>query len=124
MAQAIPDVSDNRARMQQNPAPQQAQQNQMAQRQPARKDDNIVYVGKKPTMSYVLAVMTQIQSGMPEIHIRARGKSISKAVDISEVVKNRFLQNVRREVQLGTESITDKDNRPMNVSTISIKMTK
>jgi DNA-binding protein len=51
---------------------------------------NIVLVGKKPTMSYVFAVTTQAQTEK-EIRIKARGRNISKAVDISQIVLNRFL---------------------------------
>ena len=43
------------------------------------KAENIVYVGKKPTMNYVLAVVTQFNSGMSEVTIKARGNSISRA---------------------------------------------
>ncbi len=87
-------------------------------------EDNMVFVGKKPTMSYVLAVMTQLQKGMTEIHIRARGRSISRAVDVAEVVKNRFAQDIKRDVQIGTEVVEDRDKRQLNVSTIDIKLSK
>ena len=49
------------------------------------KPDNTVYIGKKPTMNYVLAVATQFNSGTAEVIIKARGKSISKAVDVAEI---------------------------------------
>ncbi|MFH1443462.1 MAG: DNA/RNA-binding protein AlbA, partial [Candidatus Micrarchaeota archaeon] len=54
-------------------------------------DKNIIYVGKKDTMAYVLAVVTQFNQGINELHVKARGRSISKAVDISQIVKNRFM---------------------------------
>lgn len=87
-------------------------------------EDNMVFVGKKPTMSYVLAVMTQLQKGMNEVHIRARGRSISRAVDVAEVVKNRFAQDIKNDVQIGTEVVEDKDKKQLNVSTIDIKLSK
>lgn len=89
-----------------------------------RKDDNIVYVGKKPTMSYVLAVMTQFSGGFQEVNIKARGRSISRAVDVVEVVRNRFVQGVKYDIDIGTEEIQDEDKNRINVSTINIKLTK
>ena len=121
MAQAIPDVSEEKKPAKAGIPVGQAQR---PQRPGARRDDNIVYVGKKPTMSYVLAVMTQLQSGMTEIHVKARGRSISRAVDVAEVVKNRFLQDVSRNVSIGTETIEDKDKHRLNVSTIDIRMAR
>ena len=47
--------------------------------------DNIIFVGKKPAMSYVMAVVTQFSSGADEVHIRARGRAISRAVDVAEI---------------------------------------
>jgi DNA-binding protein len=89
-----------------------------------RAEDNMVFVGKKPTMSYVLAVMTQLQRGISEIHIKARGRSISRAVDVAEVVKNRFAQDIKRDVQIGTEVVEDRDKKQLNVSTIDIRLGK
>lgn len=91
---------------------------------PARKDDNIVYVGKKPTMSYVLAVITQFSDGMQEVNIKARGRSISRAVDVVEVVRNRFVQGVKYDIDIGTEELQDEQKSRINVSTINIRLTK
>ncbi len=88
------------------------------------KDDNFVFVGKKPTMSYVLAVMTQFQDGIKEVHLKARGRSISRAVDVAEVVKNRFLKDIKYDVDIGTETVDDKEKKSLNVSTIDIRMSK
>lgn len=65
--------------------------------------DNCVFIGKKPTMSYVFAVLTQAQS-QKEIRIKARGRSISKAVDVSQIALHRFLNGWKlKETNLGTE---------------------
>ncbi|MFH0956927.1 MAG: hypothetical protein V1813_03620 [Candidatus Aenigmatarchaeota archaeon] len=48
---------------------------------------NVVLVGKKPTMNYVLAAVTQFSDGLKDIHIKARGKNICRAVDVAEVVR-------------------------------------
>ncbi|MEE9323887.1 MAG: DNA-binding protein Alba [Candidatus Aenigmarchaeota archaeon] len=89
-----------------------------------RADDNVVFVGKKPTMSYVLAVITQFSEGAKEVHIKARGRSISRAVDVLEVVRNRFVNDAKHEIEVGTEKITGDNNVELNVSTIDIKLTK
>ncbi|MEM2236863.1 MAG: DNA-binding protein Alba [Candidatus Caldarchaeum sp.] len=80
-----------------------------------------VLVGKKPVMSYVLACLTGFQTGSKDIVVKARGRAISRAVDVVQIVKNRFLSNlVIKDVKLGTEQITDEQNRTLNVSTIEI----
>jgi len=80
-----------------------------------------VLVGKKPAMSYVLAVLTGFQGGSKEVVVKARGKAISRAVDVVQIAKNRFLSNLQiKDIRLGTEQITDEQNRTLNVSTIEI----
>jgi len=53
--------------------------------------ENTVFVGNKPVMNYVLAVVTQFNNGAEEVTIKARGKAISRAVDTAEISLNRFL---------------------------------
>jgi DNA-binding protein len=90
-----------------------------------RMDDNVVYVGQKPTMSYVLAVMTQFSGSLKEVHLKARGRSISRAVDVAEIVKNRFLQDVKvNDIGIGTEEREVEGGNKINVSTIDIKLLK
>jgi archaea-specific DNA-binding protein len=91
-----------------------------------RTDENVIYVGKKPPMSYVLAVVTQFQgSGSDEVIIKARGKSISTAVDTAEIVRNRFVTDAKiKDIKIGTESITnEEEGRTSNVSSIEICLT-
>ncbi|MBN2330739.1 MAG: DNA-binding protein Alba [Candidatus Aenigmarchaeota archaeon] len=85
---------------------------------------NVVFVGKKPTMSYVLAVVTQFSDGMENVHIKARGRSISRAVDVAEVVRNRFVQGAKIDVQIGTDEVIDDNSNKINVSTIDIQLNK
>ena len=90
-----------------------------------RTDDNVVYVGQKPTMSYVLAVMTQFTGGLKEVHLKARGRSISRAVDTAEIVRNRFLGDVKiKSIETGTEEMEVEDGKKINVSTIDINLVK
>ena len=91
-----------------------------------RTDENVIYVGKKPPMSYVLAVVTQFNTGgSDEVIIKARGRSISTAVDTAEIVRNRFIPDaIIKEITIGTESLTNEEGRTSNVSSIEICLTK
>jgi DNA-binding protein len=86
-------------------------------------DENTIYVGNKPPMSYVLAVVTQFNGGSDEVMIKARGRAISRAVDTAEITRNRFVQNAKvKEIKIGTESITNEEGRNSNVSSIEITL--
>ncbi len=90
-----------------------------------RRRTNIVVVGVKPTMNYVVACLTLFNAGAPEVRVRARGRHISKAVDVVEMLKRVFLKGVVVEdVSLGTEVLTDRSGRDSSVSTIGIKLMK
>lgn len=91
-----------------------------------RTDENVIYVGNKPPMSYVLAVVTQFNtSGSDEVIIKARGRAISRAVDTAEIVRNRFVTDATvKEIKIGTESITsEEEGRTSNVSSMEIILT-
>jgi DNA-binding protein len=93
-------------------------------RRTGKVEENVVLVGKKPTMSYVLAVVMQFSDGINEVHLKARGRNISTAVDVAEVVRNRFVQGANTGVQIGTDEIIDDNNNKINVSTIDITLKK
>jgi DNA-binding protein len=90
-----------------------------------RNDENTIYVGNKPPMSYVLAVVTQFQgSGSEEVVIKARGRAISRAVDAAEITRNRFITDAKiKDIKIDTESITNEEGRTSNVSSIEIILT-
>ena len=82
---------------------------------------NTVFIGRKPVLNYVLACMTLFKSGHEEVIIKARGRSISRAVDVVEVLKNRFMADAAvTNINIGTESVESEDRGPSNVSTIDI----
>jgi len=85
---------------------------------------NTVFVGRKPVLNYVLACMTLFKSGQETILVKARGQSISTAVDAVEVLKNRFMPSVKvEEIKIGTEQIQSEErSTPSNVSTIEIAL--
>lgn len=85
-----------------------------------------VYIGVKPTMTYVFQVVAQLNSGAEPVVVRARGNAIAKAVDVVEVVRHRFLEGqveVGR-IETGTERLTNREGREANVSAISIPLTR
>ena len=87
--------------------------------------DNIVFVGKKPAMSYVLACVTQFNDGQSEIRLKARGRAISHAVDVAEIVRNKFVTDTEiRNVQIGTEQVSSDQGEKLNVSSIEIILSK
>jgi len=88
-------------------------------------NENIIFVGRKPPMSYVLAVVTQFNgNGSKDVIIKARGRSISTAVDTAEIVRNRFVQNAKvKNIKIDTENLTNEEGRNSNVSSIEISLT-
>ena len=85
---------------------------------------NTVFIGRKPVMVYVLAVMTAFKDNPAEVIIRARGRSISTAVDVAEVTKNNYLNDVTNTILIGTEKLEGEDGKSRNVSTIEITLRK
>lgn len=90
-----------------------------------KRDENNVYVGKKMAMSYVLAVVTQFNSGANEVAIKARGKMISRAVDVAEIVRNKFMTDVKiKAITTSTEDMTSAAGAPTKVSAIEIVLSR
>ena len=88
-------------------------------------ESNSVLVGRKPVMNYVLACITLFHGGANEVNVKARGRAISRAVDVVEVVRRRFLPDVKiKKVGIGTEQVapTEEGGTPTNVSTIEITL--
>ncbi|TFG04887.1 MAG: DNA-binding protein Alba [Promethearchaeota archaeon] len=90
----------------------------------ADKKDNVVYIGAKTAMNYVMACLTVIQTGFKEITLKARGKAISRAVDVAEILKNRFMKDKIevKNIETGTEVLERQDQGKFSVSTIDIIM--
>lgn len=88
-------------------------------------EENIVYIGNKPVMNYVLAVVTQMNSGVTEVILKARGRTISRAVDVAEIVRNRFISDVDvKSIDISTEEIVGNEGTSSNVSAIEIRLSK
>lgn len=84
-----------------------------------------ILVGKKPLMNYVFACIATFQSGASSLTIKARGRAISRAVDLVQILQNRFYKDLKvKEIKTGTEQLTGQDNKPVNVSTIEISISR
>lgn len=84
-------------------------------------EDNVIYVGNKPVMNYVLAAVTQFNDGVKDVIIKARGRAISRAVDTTEVVRNRFMRDITiKDIKIGTEELEGEKGDKINVSSIEI----
>ena len=84
-----------------------------------RSDENTIFVGNKPPMSYVLAVVTQFNGGSDIVQIKARGR----AVDTTEIVRSRFVTDATvKDIKISTENMTNEEGRTSNVSSIEITL--
>jgi len=88
-------------------------------------EENVVYVGRKPVMTYVLVVVNVFtKNDFDEILLRARGRAISTAVDVAEVTKRLFLKDLEFGIEIGTEQLPAEEGGTRNVSTMEIALTR
>ncbi len=88
-------------------------------------EENTVFVGNKPPMNYVIAVITEFEQGTKEVVLKARGRAISRAVDAAEISRNRFMKDIEiSDIKIGTEEVESEDGNKRNVSFMEIKLTK
>ena len=89
--------------------------------------DNSIFIGNKPFMNYVTGVVMQFTTkDADEVIIKARGKFISRAVDVSEVASKRFLDNTVevKDIKINSEEFQNKEGKDVRVSTIEIVLRK
>ena len=91
-----------------------------------QRNDSVVFVGKKPVMSYVLACLTLFQNGTVDITLKARGRAISKAVDAAQILTKKFVPGVTvKSVELGSEMVRSIDSgTTSDVSSMVIHLSK
>lgn len=90
-------------------------------------EDNSIFIGNKPFMNYVTGVVMQFTTNQAsEVTIKARGKFISRAVDVAEVSSKRFLENNVEvtDIRINSEEFTNNEGRQVRVSTIEIALRK
>ena len=85
--------------------------------------DNLIFVGSKPFMNYINAAQYQLKEN-DTIEICARGKSISKAVDIAEVLTERFMKGQIEKLSITTssEAFDSKEGNGKKISVSAIKI--
>lgn len=89
--------------------------------------DNVIFIGNKPFMNYVTSVVIQFTTKeADEVIVKARGKFISRCVDVVEVARKRFLEGQVKikEILLDSEEFTNSEGKQVRVSTIEVILTK
>ncbi|TET65898.1 DNA-binding protein Alba [Candidatus Bathyarchaeota archaeon] len=88
----------------------------------------IVFIGNKPPMNYVLAIITSLSaSDAKGVTLKARGRAITTAVDVAEITRNRFIKDLKvKQISIGTEEMPAREgeNRSRMVSTMEIILKK
>ena len=94
---------------------------------PEMKDEHTVFIGPKPFMNYVTGVVMQFTTqNAKEVCVKARGKFITRAVDVAEVASKRFLEGQIKvkDIKINSEGFKSKEGRDIMVSTIDITLAK
>ena len=89
--------------------------------------ENTVFIGNKPFMNYATGVAMQFNKGAKEVIVKARGKFISKCVDVAEVARRKFLSDKNitvKNVSIASEEFENKEGKTVNVSVIEIVLEK
>jgi len=90
------------------------------------RDPNLIYVGRKPPMNYVLGIITGFsRADTKEITLKARGQAITTAVDAVEITRRRFMKNLSiGKITIGTEEMPPREgeSRSSMVSTMEITL--
>jgi DNA-binding protein len=87
----------------------------------AKKDDSKVFIGRKKSINYVMAAMVVLND--KPVTLLARGRSISRAVDVAEILMNKFIKGATYgEIKIATETITNTDGTNSNVSSMEIEI--
>jgi len=107
------------------PEPQLESTTEETTKSSTREAHDVIYIGTKPIMSYVAATLTQL-STLPMVTIKARGKRITQAVDVSQMIVKR-MDTVGYEisdVRISSDSLLSQDGKKRNVSTLELDITK
>lgn len=89
-------------------------------------NSNTIYIGNKPPMTYVMVIMTVLnESGNNNVVLKARGRAISRAVDVAEILRNRYMSDVKAtKIVSGTEQLPSHNGGTRGVSTLSITIVR
>ena len=116
---------DSRTNPEPEPTPETSNISENSNKSNITEERNIIFIGTKPIMSYVSATLTQL-STRPSITIKARGKRITQAVDVSQMIVKRMdtVGYVISDVRISSDSLTSQDGKQRNVSNMEIDITK
>jgi len=92
-----------------------------------QKPNDVIFVGNKPPMSYVLAIITAFSGNQKEVTLKARGQAITTTVDVAEITRNRFIKDLKvTKIAIGTTEMPPREgeNKSRMVSTIEITLSK
>ena len=92
-----------------------------------QKPNDVIFVGNKPPMSYVLAIMTAFSGDQKEVTLKARGQAITTTVDVAEIARNRFMKDLKvSKITIGTVEMPPREGESKSrmVSTIEITLKK
>ena len=88
-------------------------------------EENTIFIGNKNVMSYVLACVTQLNKGNNDVVLKARGRAISRAVDVAEILRTKFMSDLKvKDIKISTEQIKESEGSTANVSAIEITLGK
>jgi len=99
----------------------------MTQETIKKSEENSIFIGGKPFMNYVTGVVMQFGNGAKRVTVKARGKFISKGVDVAEVARRKFLTEQKvsvEDVQIGSEEFENKEGKTINVSILEVVLKK
>jgi archaea-specific DNA-binding protein len=89
---------------------------------------DVVFVGNKPQMSYILAIITSLSAGnLNKITLKARGQAITTAVDVAEITRNRFIKDLKvSKIAIGTAEMPpcEGESKSRMVSIMEITLAK
>ena len=120
-------INSNENEARENPRSPDHLQGSFLDKETRKSEENSIFIGGKPFMNYVTGVIMQFGNGAKEVTVKARGKFISKGVDVAEVARRKFLkeQNVSvKDVKIGSEEFENKEGKTINVSILEVVLKK
>jgi len=118
-------AQEKRKKQEKREKPEKREKAEAAKEVAKKPAENIVLIGRKPVMNYVVACLTFFNAGEDEVVIKARGRAISRAVDTVELLRRAFVKDLGlKNIEIGTEEMTREGGQRSNVSTIEITVGK
>jgi len=105
--------------------PEKREAAEVVKKEARKPAENVVLIGRKPVMNYVVACLTFFNAGENEVTVKARGRAICTAVDTIELLRRAFVKDLGiKSITIGTEEMVREEGQRSNVSTIEITVGK